>query len=239
MPTKADLLREKRRYGLEEAVSFFEEQQLQKGTPVQKIIGYIEMADVRIYVNEKVLIPRYETEELIYWVKEDLKNTKELEILDLCCGSGFIGLGLKKALPQNNLTLSDIDPNAIKQTLENQKYNNLDVKVVQSDLFSNLTPNSFDVIVSNPPYIKPYEILDDSVLNFEPHHALYAPNNGLYFYETILKQAPKYLKNQKGIVYFEINALDLQYWEQLQTIYKIEIRKDIANLPRMVKIVFD
>ncbi|SYV97469.1 protoporphyrinogen oxidase, partial [Mycoplasmopsis edwardii] len=99
MPTKEDLLLEKRRYGLPQTISFFEEKQLEKGTPVQKIIGYIEMQDVVIDVTHNVLIPRYETEELIIKVNNDNKGKTNLKVLDLCTGSGFIGLALKKANP--------------------------------------------------------------------------------------------------------------------------------------------
>ncbi|WP_036451900.1 peptide chain release factor N(5)-glutamine methyltransferase [Mycoplasma buteonis] len=236
MPTKSELLREKRRYGLDETVSFSELEKLNSGMPVQKIIGYIEMADVKIDLTEKVLIPRYETEELIYWVIEDLKNKAAMNILDLCAGSGFIGIALKKAMNHHQLTLSDIDKTAIKQALYNAKLNKVDVNIIESDLFNNLHKNSFDVIVSNPPYIKESEILSNSVLDFEPHHALFAKNDGLEFYEKILLEAKKYLKNAVGIIYFEINALDEKYWINLQEKYDLEIRKDIAGLPRMVKI---
>ncbi|WP_406614470.1 peptide chain release factor N(5)-glutamine methyltransferase [Mycoplasma corogypsi] len=239
MPTLEQLLLEKRRYGLEQTVSSFELEQLKKGTPIQKIIGYIEMADVKIDLSKKVLIPRYETEELIYLVKEHINDKDQLNILDLCCGSGFIGIALQKFKPNCTVTMSDIDHEAILQSQINQKINNVKVNIIQSDLFEHLPTNHFDIIVSNPPYIKNTEILDKSVLDFEPHHALFAPDNGLYFYKQILKQAPKYFKNQKGLLFFEINALDLEFWNELKNQYKLEIIKDIAGLNRIVKITFE
>ncbi|VEU70365.1 peptide chain release factor N(5)-glutamine methyltransferase [Mycoplasmopsis glycophila] len=239
MPTKADLLLEKRRYGLPEVVSELELKLLAQDMPVQKIIGYIEMQEVKIQVSRNVLIPRYETEELILWVKEDLKSSFNLRILDLCTGSGFIGLALKKTLPNNFLILSDISDQAILQARENANLNNLEVEIIKSDLFSNLQKNSYDVIVSNPPYLIESEVLSKSVLNYEPHEALFARDNGLYFYKEIIKNAPEYLKDQKGVLYFEINPLHEEFWISLAKELKIELRKDINNRLRMAKITFE
>ncbi|QGZ97585.1 peptide chain release factor N(5)-glutamine methyltransferase [Mycoplasma sp. NEAQ87857] len=238
MPTKEDLLLEKRRYGLDQTISPFELEQLNIGTPVQKIIGYVEMADVVINLDHNVLIPRYETEELILKVVNDIKIQDNLDILDLCCGSGFIGLAIKKAKPNCNLILSDISNEAILQSQKNAKLNQLKVDIIESDLFNNIEPNSLDIIVSNPPYLDVRELISDSVLNFEPHLALFADDQGLYFYKKIIEQAPKYLKNQKGLLYFEINPLHLEYWEDLATKMDLEIINDIANLARIVKIKF-
>jgi release factor glutamine methyltransferase len=96
MPTIDDLILEKKRYGLEQKISNCEKRKLKQGMPVQKIIGYIEMSDVTIKLNKKVLIPRYETEELVELAKEVISKNKYTKILDMCSGSGYIGLAIKK-----------------------------------------------------------------------------------------------------------------------------------------------
>ncbi|MFV8459111.1 peptide chain release factor N(5)-glutamine methyltransferase [Mycoplasma sp. CR] len=237
MPTKADLLLEKRRYGLPQTVSSFELELLEQGMPVQKIMGYVDMHDVRINVNHKVLIPRYETEELILLVEQAYKNVKNLQVLDLCTGSGFIAIALKKANLTWSLTASDIDPEAIAQSTENALNNQVDIKIIQSDLFNNIT-QKFDVIVSNPPYIQESEQLDASVINFEPLHALYAPQDGFFFYETIIEQGQNYL-NPGGKIFFEINPFHKQYWDQLKNQYQIEIHKDMAGKDRFAIVSFN
>ncbi|ATO30845.1 protein-(glutamine-N5) methyltransferase, release factor-specific [Mycoplasmopsis bovirhinis] len=234
MPSIKDLLLEKRRYGLEQTISSFESELLKQGMPVQKIIGYIEMANVKIDLSQKVLIPRYETEELILKVLKDNQINKSLNVLDLCSGSGFIGLALKKAMPLWILTLADISFEAIKQAKINARQNNLDVNITQSNLFENLSNQKFDLIISNPPYLSINEKLDKSVLDFEPHEALFAPDQGLMFYKEIIKKAKDYL-NPNGLIYFEINPLHYDWWLNLTKNYKIEILKDISQRPRIVK----
>ncbi|MHA3786437.1 peptide chain release factor N(5)-glutamine methyltransferase [Mycoplasma sp. Z244C] len=237
MPTKEDLLLEKRRYGLPQTVSSFELELLAQGMPVQKIMGYVDMHDVRISVNHKVLIPRYETEELILLVEEKNKGRENLQVLDLCTGSGFIAVALKKANPSWSLTASDIDSEAIAQSNENVLSNGVEINIIQSDLFSNIN-QKFDVIVSNPPYIQETEELSTSVTKFEPLHALYAPQDGFYFYDTIIRQAPKYL-NKGGKIFFEINPFHMEYWNQLKEKYNIEIYKDMAGKNRFAIVALD
>ena len=206
------LLIEKIKYGLEPVVSDYELAQLKNDVPVQKIIGYIEMADVKIDLSQFVLIPRYETEELIYLAIDLIKKYQLKNILDLGCGSGFIGIAIKKALKERvNMTLSDIDPNAIKQTKINLELNQVDANLVCSDWFSNLeTP--FDLIIANPPYLKEEEknSMSDSVLKHEPHRALFANDKGLEPYKIIEKNLNHYLNNN-GLILLEINPLN-QDW---------------------------
>ena len=206
------LLIEKIKYGLEPVVSDYELAQLKNDVPVQKIIGYIEMADVKIDLSQFVLIPRYETEELIYHAIDLIKKYQLKNILDLGCGSGFIGIAIKKALKERvNITLSDIDPNAIKQTQINLDLNQVDANLVCSDWFSNLDP-SFDLIIANPPYLKEEEknSMNDSVLKHEPHRALFANDEGLEPYKIIEKNLNHYLNNN-GLILLEINPLN-QDW---------------------------
>lgn len=173
------------------------------GEPVQYIIGDVNFYGNTIKVNKNVLIPRFETEELVEKTIKRIKNKfdKKINILDLCTGSGCIAITLKKEV-NSNVIASDISTSALEVAKENIKLNNVDIKLIESNLFSNIN-DKFDCIISNPPYISYDEEIDDIVKNNEPNLALYAPNNGLYFYEEILKNIKNYL-NDKFIIAFEI-----------------------------------
>ena len=173
------------------------------GEPVQYIIGNVNFYGNTIKVNKNVLIPRFETEELVEKTIKRIKNKfdQQINILDLCTGSGCIAITLKKEL-NSNITATDISIDALEVAKENIKLNNVDIKLIESNLFSNIN-DKFDCIISNPPYISYDEEIDDIVKNNEPDIALYAPNKGLYFYEEILKNIKKYL-NDKFIIAFEI-----------------------------------
>lgn len=207
MSNKQDLLREKRRYNLKEIISEAEIEKLQSGMPIQKIMGYVEFFDTKINVNKNVLIPRYETEELVqlFYLNEREKiHEQGAYILDLCAGSGAIGLSLKNNFNKSvKVVLSDISQDAIEQMKQNAKENNLEVEIIKSNMFENIK-YKFDYIISNPPYISPSEILSDSVINFEPHEALFAPDDGFYFYEQILNNLEQFL-NKDGKLYLEIS----------------------------------
>ena len=224
MDRKSILLNEKRKYDLPETISEDELKLLDKGVPIQKIIGYIQFDKVIININRNVLIPRYETEEVII---EALKYIKQdSNVLDLCTGSGFIGLTIKEKT-NANVTMSDISDEAILQAKENAKLNKLDVKIIQSDLFNDIN-DKFDVIVSNPPYIREDEILPESVQNFEPSNALFGGQDGNDFYKEIIKQAPNYLK-PNGILIFEIGKDNVEFMKEND----FEILNDINDLPRI------
>ena len=222
-----NLILEKRRYGTKEKVNFFEKKQLKKDKPIQKIIGYIEMANVRIDLSKKVLIPRYETEELIYHAIEFIKKNNYKSVLDLCCGSGFIGIALKKEFDNIDIWQSDIDKNAIKQTKKNLKINNVKNKIIKSNMFEKIKNKKFDLLISNPPYLTKNEILSKSVLNFEPHHALFADNNGMFFYEIIEEKLSEIL-NKDGLVILEINPINVDWFKKRNYF----IIKDINNKER-------
>ncbi|UUD36434.1 peptide chain release factor N(5)-glutamine methyltransferase [Mycoplasmopsis citelli] len=232
MPTKEDLLLEKRRYNLPLEISKNEEKMLKLGYPVQKIIGYVDLANVRIDVSQKVLIPRYETEELIFYALQWIKKYKFVKILDLCSGSGFIGIALKKNNPSLTVTCVDIDNEAIASSQQNAKLNSVNIEIIQSDLFENVN-DKYDLIISNPPYLSNEEILNQSVLDFEPHLALFAQDNGLFFYKQILKDGWKYL-NQNGMIMFEINPFQSEFWVNMKKVFNIKIIKDISGKERFV-----
>ena len=223
------LLLEKRRYNLKETISFREKYKLWRDYPIQKIIGYIEMANVKIKVNKKVLIPRYETEELILLAIKLIKeNGKYHNILDLCCGSGFIGIALKKVFPSLNILQSDISNAAIKQTLINLKINNLKNNVIKSNMFHNIY-QKFDVIISNPPYLlkSDKKNMTKSVLKYEPQKALFAQEEGMFFYYQIEKNLSKYL-NKNGLIILEINPVNYKWFID----NKYHVINDINNKKR-------
>ncbi|TNK82029.1 peptide chain release factor N(5)-glutamine methyltransferase [Mycoplasmopsis pullorum] len=235
MPTVEDLLLEKRRYGLPEKVSEHEKKLLKQDTPVQKIIGYVDLANVRIFLDKYVLIPRYETEELV--LKAIEKIPQNAKVLDLGCGSGFIAIALKKNRPDLEVYATDISDDALIQTKQNALINGVKINVMYSNLFSMLRDEvkekKFDVIISNPPYILESEVLPKSVINHEPFEALFAPDYGLFFYKKILENRKTFLE-KNGMIFFEINPIHGQYWEILKSTFNLELFKDINQKDRMV-----
>ena len=177
---------------------------LEKDYPVQYIIGYVDFYGLKINVNEFTLIPRYETEYLIELTLKEIKkmNLANPKILDLCTGSGAIGLTLKSLLPSSEVTLSDISKDALMVANKNKNELNLDVNIIESDLFKNI-PGKFDIIISNPPYVMTNETLPKEVL-YEPHLALYSGPKGIDHIEEIFKNIKSHLNN-KYLIALEIN----------------------------------
>ncbi len=177
---------------------------LEKDYPVQYIIGYVDFYGLKINVNEFTLIPRYETEYLIELTLKELKkmNLANPKILDLCTGSGAIGLTLKSLLPSSEVTLSDISKDALMVANKNKNELNLDVNIIESDLFKNIQ-GKFDIIISNPPYVMTNETLPKDVL-YEPHLALFSGPKGIDHIEEIFKNIKSHLNN-KYLIALEIN----------------------------------
>lgn len=177
---------------------------VEKDYPVQYIIGYVDFYGLKINVNEFTLIPRYETEYLIELTLKEIKkmNLANPKILDLCTGSGAIGLTLKSLLPSSEVTLSDISKDALMVANKNKNELNLDVNIIESDLFKNI-PGKFDIIISNPPYVMTNETLPKDVL-YEPHLALYSGPKGIDHIEEIFKNIKSHLNN-KYLIALEIN----------------------------------
>ena len=213
---------------------------LDNGEPIQYIVGNVDFYGYKFNVNENVLIPRFETEELVNRTIKYIKKylDKKVSILDIGTGSGCIAITLKKEL-DSNVTGVDISSKALEVASSNAILNNVDIKLIQSDIFSNID-STYDVIISNPPYITYDEPIMDIVKNNEPSIALYAPNNGLYFYQVILSKASKYL-NKKNIIAFEIGYLQGNDIYNLAKDYFpnaiITIEKDLANKDRYVFII--
>lgn len=178
---------------------------LRSGKPIQYVIGNVNFCGLKIKVNENVLIPRFETEELventINYIKKFFDNDS-IKILDLCTGSGAIGLAIKKKYPNIDVTLSDISEEALEIAKYNSENLNLKVKIIKSNLLDDIK-DKYDIIISNPPYIKDNEKIEEIVKNNEPHLALYAGHDGLDCYRKILKNISKNL-NHKYLIAFEI-----------------------------------
>ena len=175
----------------------------QNGEPVQYIVGDVNFYGNIIKVDKRVLIPRFETEELVEKTSEYIKKYyQNPSIVDLGTGSGCIAITLKKMFPNSDIDAVDISLDALDLAKENAKLNNTNINFIHGNMLEPLT-KKYDIIISNPPYIAYDEEIMDIVKNNEPHIALYADNNGLYFYEEILKNASKYL-NDNGLIAFEI-----------------------------------
>lgn len=169
--------------------------------PIQYIIGYTYFYGLRLNVNKYTLIPRYETELLVEEVLRNIKDTSNPKIIDVGCGSGAIALALKYARKDAYLTAVDISYEALKVAKENANSHALDIEFIESNLFEKVNMK-YDVIVSNPPYLDCKDEIESIVYENEPHAALFAKNQGLYFYEEILKS--KHILNSPGLIAFEI-----------------------------------
>lgn len=215
---------------------------LKNGEPVQYIVGDVNFYGNLIKVNKKVLIPRRETEELVEKTMEHLKKlfpNKEINILDIGTGSGCIPITLKKHFPKSKVSAVDISQEALKVAVDNSISNNVDINFIHSDLFENIS-DKYHCIISNPPYIKEDEEIMDIVKNNEPHIALYAPNEGLYFYEEILRNANMYVED-KFIIAFEIGETQGQAILNIARKYfptaKSILEKDLQHLDRFIFII--
>lgn len=178
------------------------------GKPLQYALGLAYFSDLVLKVNQSVLIPRPETEELVSLIVRE-NNFKNPRILDVGTGSGCIALALAKHIPHAIVTAIDISPDAIAIAQENAKYNNLSVNFIQADIFDPkpIVGLTFDIVVSNPPYVteSEKESINSNVLDYEPHIALFVPDDDpLIFYRAIAAQSVSWL-TQGGWLWFEIN----------------------------------
>ncbi len=211
---------------------------LNKGEPLQYAIGKMNFYGFDFYVDKRVLIPRFETEELVYNTNIYLQKYFQsgIKLLDLGCGSGCIGITLKKLNPNIKVTLSDISKEALEVALKNAKSNQTEVEIIESDLFKNIN-DKFSVIISNPPYVSKTDEIDEIVLQNEPHLALFSKNNGLFYYEEILKVATNYL-NSKFLIAFEIGSSQKDAILQLISKYLSDVsvitKQDMSGRDRMV-----
>ena len=213
---------------------------LEEGLPVQYIVGEVDFYGNIFKVNKNVLIPRFETEQLIELTMEYIHDKFDgcVDILDIGTGSGCIAITLKKNI-NCNVDAVDISTDALKVAEYNKKSNNVDINLFKSNMLNNVS-KKYDVIISNPPYIGREEDIQGIVEKNEPHIALYADNDGLYYYEEILKNCKNNLKDN-FIIAFEIGKsqgklvknLALKYLDNID----VFIKKDLNYLDRFVIIV--
>ncbi|MBR3897810.1 MAG: peptide chain release factor N(5)-glutamine methyltransferase [Bacilli bacterium] len=210
---------------------------LKKGLPVQYIIGSVNFYGSELKVDKNVLIPRFETELLVEKTIEYAKKTfkNEIKIIDLGTGSGAIAITLKKKL-NSKVDAIDISDKALDVAKYNAKKNNVKISFFHSNMLDNVE-EKYDIIISNPPYISFDEKVEDIVKNNEPNIALYANNNGLEFYEKILKKSKNHIK-RPGIIAFEIGMTQGKEIETIANNYldniKVKIEKDLTERDRYV-----
>lgn len=220
---------------------------LENQDPIQYIVGDTYFYGLRFQVNQYVLIPRPETEELVDWIVKDCENyskEKRLKILDIGTGSGCIAVSLAKHLPQAEIFAMDVSEKALEIAKLNAEHNQAQVRFMLANVLElEVLKNDFDIIVSNPPYVRMLEKreMQPNVLEHEPHLALFVSDQDpLVFYNKITGLAKKNLK-KGGVLYFEIN----QYLgnETADLIKKygfsdIQLRKDLYNNDRMIRADF-
>ena len=212
---------------------------LKKERPLQQILGYCEFLDVKINLNHQVLIPRVETEEITQRIIHENKGRRNLKIADLCCGSGCIAIALKKAFPDSNVYAYDISEEAIEQSKENANLNKEKIFFFKENIFENKEKNQeFDIIVSNPPYVRESEkgLMKNNVLLYEPHLALFVSDEDpLIFYKQILDFCNRNLA-KNGKIYMEINENLAKETELLfkNFNYQTSVFKDLRGKDRLL-----
>jgi len=228
------------------AITFLQKaiSELKINTPIQYIVGETEFYGLKFNVNENVLIPRPETEELIDWILENAKlktQNPKLKILDIGTGSGCIAISLAKNLSNTDVFALDISSEALKIAKKNAQLNKVDIYFSEIDILNTVDlPEKYNVIVSNPPYVRELEkeLMQQNVLAHEPHLALFVKdNNPLLFYDRIAELAKKHL-SKNGSLYFEINQyLGNKTVELLKQkgFQNVKLKKDLFGFDRMIK----
>lgn len=211
--------------------------------PIQYITGATEFMGLKFQVTSDVLIPRTETEELVEWILNDFqgKSGESLKILDIGTGSGCIAISLAKYLPKVRVFALDISEKSLEVARQNAEANNVEIQFIQGNILENIKWNeTFDILVSNPPYVTPSEKkwMSDNVLKYEPHTAIFAPDETpLLFYEAIARMGKNSLR-PGGKLYFEINEAYGQELINLLTHFSykdILLKKDFLAKDRFIK----
>ena len=205
--------------------------------PLQYILGETPFCGLSFLTDPRVLIPRPETELLCEWASELLSGTGCASVLDLCCGSGCIGIALKHMVPSASVTLSDLSKEALALAAENASRLCADVRLVCGDLFDPLPGELFSMIVTNPPYIRTDECASlQKEIRFEPLSALCGGQDGLDFYRRICREAPGHL-HPRGTLLMELGDGEAHAVHQMMEsagFTGIEIRRDLNHLERMI-----
>lgn len=207
-------------------------EQVKNNYPIQYLIGDVEFLNTKILVNENVLIPRFETEFLVEKIIKRLKHFSNLNILDICTGSGCIAIAVAKNIVCK-ISAWDISADALKLAKKNALLNNVIIDFLKKDVLETEVFPPYDVYISNPPYISRDEEVDESV-KYEPEIALYANDSGLEFYKKIIASIP----NKPKLIAFEIGEPQANYIKEIaQNKFpeaKISIEKDLNGKDRYI-----
>ena len=209
--------------------------------PIQYILGKTSFYGLDFSVNSKVLIPRPETEELVAWILKDANPNQPLKILDIGSGSGCIAISLAKHLPQAAVFALDVSPEALSVVQQNSKQNEVQITGIEANVLEwTNADRSFDVIVSNPPYVRELEkkFMAPNVLEHEPHLALFVENDApLLFYKAIVELSKISLKKD-GLLYFEINehlGAETKALFSSEAFEDVKLKTDFYTKPRMIR----
>ncbi len=215
--------------------------ELKTGRPYQQILGETEFYGMKFFVDENVLIPRPETEELLEIAIREIQSSKfkiqGLKILDIGTGSGVIPLVLKKHFPEAEVSSIDFSEKALETAQRNRDYHQLKIEFIHADYLHFELVDNYDIIISNPPYIGMEEEIEiaDSVKEFEPKMALFSPtSDALIFYRKIAEDAKKHL-NKDGFLFLEINQkLGPETLELYQDFSNAQLLKDLSENDRFI-----
>ncbi|WP_374463074.1 peptide chain release factor N(5)-glutamine methyltransferase [Chryseobacterium sp.] len=215
--------------------------ELKTGRPYQQILGETEFYGMKFFVDENILIPRPETEELLEIAIREIKNSKfkaqDVKILDIGTGSGIIPLVLKKYFPEAHVSSVDFSEKALDTAKRNAEYHQLEINFIHADYLNYELGESYDIIISNPPYIGIEEEIEiaDSVKEFEPKMALFSPTaDALIFYRKIAEDAKKYLP-ENGLLFLEINQkLGPETLKLYQYFSDAQLLKDLSENDRFI-----
>ncbi len=214
-------------------------QELKTGRPYQQILGETEFYGMTFFVDENVLIPRPETEELLEMAVHKIKHSglEKAKILDIGTGSGVIPLVLKKHFPDAEISSVDFSEKALQTAGRNAEYHQLEIKFIHADYLNFELPESYDIIISNPPYIGIEEETEivDSVKEFEPKMALFSPvSDALVFYRKIAEDSKKHLKD-RGLLFLEINQkLGPETLELYEYFTEARLIRDLSDNDRFI-----
>lgn len=217
-------------------------ERLKNHEPIQYIIGETEFYGMPFFVDNSVLVPRPETEELVEWILQSAEPNKTLNILDIGTGSGCIAISLAKNLPKARVSAWDVSNDALQTAVKNADRNQVKVDFSQRNILT-ISPSEaekFDLIVSNPPYVRSSEKLEmhNNVLDYEPHLALFVDDDdALLFYRKITEFASESI-SPGGMLFFEINRAFGEATKELVTglgFKNTELRKDLSGNHRMIK----
>ena len=214
---------------------------LKQNEPIQYVLGKTEFYGLPFKVNNHVLIPRPETEELVDWILKSNDKAESVNILDIGTGSGCIAIALAKKMPNNTVYALDVSDAALKVAQENAELNEVDINFIAEDILKvDSMDVKFNIIVSNPPYVREQEKeqMQANVVDYEPHEALFVKNNdALLFYRAIAVMAKENL-HEGGALYFEINEFLGEETKSLLSdsgFSKVELKKDMSGKDRMIK----